>query len=494
MVKRIDSTLFAALLLALFATTATAAYAAAPAAEDVSVTVNPRLRCQTVEGWGTSLCWWAHMVGRWQDEKKIDDIVDMVVSPDKLNMNIFRYNIGGGDDPSHYSTPGNPGHMAQKGGKGIRAEMEGFKASPDAPYDWTRDAGQIKVMLKIREKRPDAIFEAFSNSPPYWMTYSGCAGGNDPGSTDNLKPEYYDAFCDYMVAVCKHMKDAYGIEFKTLEPFNESQSAWWRYLGSQEGCHFDVATQIEIIKRLYPKLKKAGLKTMISASDDTRLSLFNKALDGYLDDGKVLKYIGQLNVHTYNATDAERMTTADLVKKCGKPFWQSETGMFEKKGFLTNLNLAQKCISDMRIMKPQAWINWQVVAGDQIWGSIVSPLEPGDESYTIGKYFYVSGNISRFIKSGYVILNTDQENTLAAVSPSGKELVVCFVNVSGKDNKVKCDLSSFAVAGSADVYVTDADRNCEKGTPLPTDDKGILEFTAADQSISTFVIPVALKK
>ena len=34
-------------------------------------------------------------------------------------MNIFRYNIGGGDDPSHLD-----GHMVK--GKGKRAEMEGF--------------------------------------------------------------------------------------------------------------------------------------------------------------------------------------------------------------------------------------------------------------------------------------------------------------------------------------------------------------------------------
>lgn len=33
-------------------------------------------------------------------------------------------------------------------------------------------------MLKIIEKRPDAIFEAFSNSAPWWMTYSGCCAGN----------------------------------------------------------------------------------------------------------------------------------------------------------------------------------------------------------------------------------------------------------------------------------------------------------------------------
>ena len=89
------------------------------------------------------------------------------------------------------------------------------------------------------EKRPDAVFEAFSNSPPYWMTISGCSAGHEDPGKDNLAPSNYAAFCDYLIDVCKHYKDEYGIEFKTLEPFNEPTSRYWNYMGSQEGCHFD---------------------------------------------------------------------------------------------------------------------------------------------------------------------------------------------------------------------------------------------------------------
>ncbi len=135
-----------------------------------TVVLQPEITYQSLEGWGSSLCWWAAQVGKW-DEAKVDSIVDMLTSPDQLNMNIFRYNIGGGDDPSHAD-----GHMVK--GKGKRAEMEGFKASPEAPYDWNADAAQRKILLKIKEKSPDAVFEAFSNSAPYWMTVSGCAAGH----------------------------------------------------------------------------------------------------------------------------------------------------------------------------------------------------------------------------------------------------------------------------------------------------------------------------
>ena len=227
--------------------------------------VNPAARQQTMEGWGVSLCWWAGQCGAWTEDK-VDDLVDMLTSEDKLNYNIFRYNIGGGDHPSHYN-----GHMCN--GKGKRAEMEGFKATENSAYNWNADAAQRKVMLKLRDARKnDVVFEAFSNSAPYWMTYSGCASGNSNAAKDNLKPEYYGKFCDYLIDVCKHYKDEYGIEFKTLAPFNEPNTNYWGEKGGQEGCHFDPASQVNLIRVLYPKLKNSGLKTVISSSDGDNLS------------------------------------------------------------------------------------------------------------------------------------------------------------------------------------------------------------------------------
>ena len=241
---------------------------------------DPVLKYQKLEGWGSSLCWWAAQVGKWDDEK-IDAIVDALTSPDQLNMNIFRYNIGGGDDPSHAD-----GHMVK--GKGKRAEMEGFKSSKDADYNWNADAAQRKILLKIKDRRKDAVFEAFSNSAPYWMTYSGCSAGNDNPLEDNLKPEYYELFCRYLVDVCQYYKEHCGIEFKTLEPFNESFSNYWYNLGSQEGCHFEPETQMTIIRILYPMLQESGLPTVISASDETNLNQFLTVQKSYREAGDII--------------------------------------------------------------------------------------------------------------------------------------------------------------------------------------------------------------
>ena len=353
-----------------------------------SYIVNPTALRQKNEGWGVSLCWWANMCGKWTNNR-ITTIVNWLTSPKVLNYNIFRYNIGGGDDPENKNCT--PHHMGAEGGKGLRAEMEGFKDSSDGEYVWSRDEAQRKIMLKIKEKRPDAIFEAFSNSAPYYMTYSGCCAGNTNGLKDNLKPEYYEEFAHYLVDVCKHYKDEYGIEFKTLEPFNESQTDYWYANGAQEGCHFDVKSQIEFLKVLSPILKESGLNTIISASDETNVWQSIHAFEEYKSAG-VLDLVGQWNTHTYSGTDKDKSKIGSMARDAGKRLWMSETGD-GGEGIGGNLNMAQRLINDIRYIMPDAWMDWQYIEewSDQ-WGLVKANF--GEQTYERTKNFYVRMHFS----------------------------------------------------------------------------------------------------
>ena len=51
------------------------------------------------EGWGTSLCWWANRVG--YSDSLAQKTADVFYGNDGLRLNIARFNIGGGDNPSH---------------------------------------------------------------------------------------------------------------------------------------------------------------------------------------------------------------------------------------------------------------------------------------------------------------------------------------------------------------------------------------------------------
>ena len=53
------------------------------------------------EGWGTSFCWWPNRIG-YLDELS-EQAAKLFFDPKEgLGLNIIRYNIGGGDDPTHH--------------------------------------------------------------------------------------------------------------------------------------------------------------------------------------------------------------------------------------------------------------------------------------------------------------------------------------------------------------------------------------------------------
>ncbi len=446
--------------------------------------VNPADLRQPCEGWGVSLCWWANMCGKWSDDK-IDQLVDWLVSPTGLNYNIFRYNIGGGDDPHNANCT--PHHMGS--GKGLRAEMEGFKDYSGDSYHWERDAAQRKIMLKIKEKRPDAIFEAFSNSAPFYMTYSGCVAGAVKGGDDNLRPEFYEEFAHYLVDVCKHYKDEYGIEFLTLEPFNEPNTSYWSANGGQEGCHFGFSSQIEFLKVLAPILAESGLNTIIAASDETSVATSVAGFKEYQKAG-IMDLVGQWNTHTYTATIPARAQIGSLARSEGKRLWMSEVGS-SGTGIAGNLSLMQRLMDDVRYIMPTAWIDWQYVEekGDQ-WCTVRGSFS--GQTFERVKSYYVHQHITRFIQAGYTFVSSLNANTLAAVSPGRDSLVLVAINTDGSESTHAARILFGAPDASAiTALVTTADANLQPLSDVTLDEGGVLRYTLPSLSIATFIIPLA---
>ncbi len=454
--------------------------------DSMTYLVNPNAEFgNSFEGWGVSLCWWANMCGSWSDAK-IDEIVDWLVSPEGLNYNIFRYNIGGGDDPLNRNCT--PHHMAN--GKGLRAEMEGFKDSLNANYDWSSDAAQRKIMLKIKEKRPDAIFEAFSNSAPYYMTYSGCSSGNFSATDDNLKPEFYDEFAHYLIDVCKFYKDSLGIEFKTLEPFNEPVTNYWAANGGQEGCHFSTGEQINFLKVLSPILKASGLQTIISASDESNLGQSVIDFKDYISDGTVLDLVDQWNTHSYSGNNTNRANIRALATVYKKRLWMSEVGA-GGTGISGNLNLAQKLMNDIRYLRPEAWIDWQYIEenNDQ-WCTVNASFT--DQTYNRVKNYYVRKQLSHYVKVGYKFLSVPNDNILASLSPSKDSLTLVLLNTSNLEVHHTIDLSLFDQID----YSIEATRTSETENNTAISNFELkssqLTIALAPNSITTLVIPVGV--
>jgi len=438
-----------------------------------TVNIDPDIKYQTIEGWGASICWWGNQIGGWSEENR-NKLIEKIISPtDGLGYNIFRYNIGGGENPSH-------NHMT------AFRDMPGY-LSPNGTWNWNADANQRNVLIRLIERGKhygyDMILEAFSNSPPYWMTKSGCASGNTDGS-NNLKDDYYDDFAEYLTEVVKHYRDQWGITFRTLEPLNEPNVNWWKSNGTQEGCCFTVAAQQKIIKEVGARLKSKGLTgTTISAPDENSIDSTVASIGAY--DATTLSYISQINTHSYSGS--KRTQLRDLTKSKGKKLWQSESGPLSFTGDMmdSNIMLSQRIVKDIKEMQADAWLDWQIIDGGN-WGSIY--VNQTTQTFTLTKKFYMHSNYSRFIRPGYTIIGADNDVTLAAMSPDKKQLVIVATNAS-KTNSASFtfNLSKFEnVKSTADVYRTSSSLDLAKSS-INISSKNINDTLPA-YSINTYIV------
>ena len=437
------------------------------------VVVDPGKKYQVFEGWGTSLCWWAVKAGAWSEENR-SKLIGAIADPDTgLGYTIFRYNIGGGDQPGH-------NHL-DKGDGG--ANVPGYKPTENGDYDWTADPYQRTIALELAKRVKSPIFEAFSNSPPWWMTKSGCVSGSSDGS-DNLKSDYFDDFADYLSEVALHFKKEWGITFRTVEPFNEPSAGWWKSNGGQEGCGFKN-NQTQMIVELGKALEKKGLfpETSVSAADETNigdaLNQFNKY------SGEALSYMFQVNTHSYSGGENRaKLFNAAFAKD--KKVWQSETGPLHKSGDETiALWMAGVILADLRDMKASAWVDWQIGDPAENWRSLA--LNHSRQTFTPNARYYMHAAFSRFIRPGSRIIDSDNGNTLAALRGDGA-LVLVVRNGGSSDAKYSFDLTAFdKIGSSAKVYRFELPGSLKAQSDIAVSGKS-LSMTAPAQTITTMVI------
>ena len=394
---------------------------------------------QTVRGWGMSLAWEANVIyGGPFDKARIPDpaeqgrYMDLLYGDPArgpgLGLNVARYNIGGGDNPDPGRCPAPS--VVQPG-----ARMEGFLAEAGAQYDWSRDASQRR-MLHEAKARGATLFEAFSNSAPWWMTVSGCASGAERGGEDNLRPDAVPAFAAYLAAVVEHFRREEGIAFRSVSPLNEPDGAWWVAGGRQEGSFAGLPTQEAVVLALARAL--AGTGAVVSGTEANSMD----AMTGYLAQmgAASLDALGQVNVHQYNGTDPEALRRR--VAALGKPLWASEVGCCfsaDQSEMSGALYMADAIRTALRVLRAEVWCFWQ-----PDWGVI----DARGRRPRLLRQFYAIAQYTRFIRPGFTVLSS-QGDTLAALSPNRRRLVLVATNVRGQGAVHDIDLTAFHRPGAA---------------------------------------------
>jgi O-Glycosyl hydrolase family 30 len=531
----------------------------APIPGAVQVTTQAAYRFQ---GWGTSLAWWANVVGGWRSAPEVEDALFGIPDrehPDRLGLNVIRYDIGA--TPVLWCRPdAQPAGCAATPSRertlpvadvsqvpacrsfGAGRAMPALADGPGAAPDLGRDRNQVAVLRAALARGPRGSFalEAFANSPPWWLTVSGCPQGN-PDSTDardNLSAENYGAYADYLAGVLMAFRQG-GIVFDTLDPLNEPENPWGQdnnpytgqpfcTTGCQEGMHFGPEPPLRQTPSLGPLLAQVcealaahaigtGLSTPDGFNPSDTLALVGLA-------GPPADCLAQINTHMYDfvfpnglvpygqgisiydptGLSGGRQALSATAQALSRRLWTSEFGNGGGASDVSaGLVYSSIIAADMRWLRPTAWVNWQAVEGSGGWGLFEAPSFPSEGTLVRTKRFAALEQYARFIRPGYQILTTldpqddavhERTGTMAAMDDLDhpRRVVIVGTNAQSAARQVTYDLASLGLQhpearGTVTRYRTTGTVNVERlgSTPL-----GITSF-ADDQppaSITTYVI------
>lgn len=447
-------------------------------ADTVAIQIDPTHRFQTVQGWGTSLAWWANVLGGWSSTNK-SAVENLLFSPTSgLGLNIARYNIGAGTNPD-------PNKDMRVG-----AEVPTFEPS-SGTWDWSADANQRSILSDAQTLGVNTV-EAFVNAPPAWMTTYACTAGAPDGSA-NLPSSNYTTFANYVATIAKHFNDSWGTTFTSVSPFNEPSSAWWKCSNNQEGNHVNQADQPTIIDDVYSALRAQGLPTGVIAGEG--YSPADSLASWDATSSTIQHEVVKINTHTYSGTgDDPKLRVA--ARTSGTALWDSELGVGGTAGSVDHnditsaLQLADEITSDFTQLQADAFVYWQAVedaAGDNNYGFLKADFT-GDENYWVTKQYYAMKNYSRYIKPGSIVLQSNDGSTLAAWNPSDNSLTLVVHNDATSSRSLTYDLSKFGAVGSSATRVETSPANNAATLSPVTISGGQLSATLPAQSITSFVV------
>ena len=440
---------------------------------------------------GTDDDWKAACIGSICPAARVDDadqdanrnaLADLIYGANGLGLNIARYNIGG----SQASQPGmRPGGL-------VRSYIDAAGV-----YDWSADANQ-RWWVDAAIARGADIIEAFSNSPPWFMTISGDTRGAS-GCGDNIKSSQNDAFADYISEVVQHFRDSWGVTFRTVNPLNEPSGTWWCVTGEQEGAHVGRPQQDLLVAKVGASLAAKGLTgTGVSAPDETSPADTVTSINAYSSTGKA--GIDQINSHTYGGSTADKTNLRNLATRLGKRLWMSEvdgsSGSHNHKAIAPGMWMAARITEDINYIKPDAWIQWQVIEDEanmvrinQNWGLVHADMEGSSQAYYLTKKYYVMGNYTRFIRPGDQIISSgNNARSVAAYDPEAGELVIVTYNNTTKSVSMNYNLANFSTAtGPATPHRTSATENLVTLSSIAVTGKAFSASLPAN-SVTTFVL------
>jgi O-glycosyl hydrolase len=481
-------------------------------APGVTITVNPARTYQTIAHFGASDAWSCQFVGQWPDAKR-NAIADLLFSRDTLaggqpkgiGLSMWRFNIGAGT-------------AEQGSGSGIGDEWRRAESflTPDATYDWNKQAGQVWFLQAARQ-RSVPHFLAFPNSPPVQFTLNG--KGFASNSVPNLSAEKFDQYGQFMANVVAGIQTKTGVTFDYVSPVNEPQWDWSD--GGQEGTPYFNNQIAGITRSLSQALTAKGLSTKISIAEAGQIDflygdngrqgkgtqitgLFDKTSADYV--GNLSNLVPAIGYHSYFTTspygDAVKKRQQVATTAAGQSnlaTWMSEycilgdnngeiNGSGKDLGIDPAIYIAKVIHNDLVNANVSAWHWWLAITPYNYKdGLIYIDKNKADGNYQPSKMLWALGNFSRFIRPGAVRVNVElgQSSTgllASSYKNTNGQLVTVLIN-PGADAQTVSAVNPTGQAQKLAVYTTSATADLAKSELAKSTDT----LTVPGKSIVTLV-------
>lgn len=372
---------------------------------DVSLRVQPRKTYQTLTGFGASACWWAQDVGKSANAEKT---AKLLFSPEGLGLNIYRYNLGGGEKE-------NPNSRI-RGNRATESFYVFNERTGQWEFDFTRDAAAQRMLeLALSYGCVDTVV-LFANSPHWSLTRTGQATGGTEEFFSNLPPENYQAFADYCIAAARYFIEK-GVPVKYLSPINEPQWSWGGGWVGQEGCHYETDEILALMQVFARAIKASGLNVKLMAPESGNMSEDTVNWFAMLAaDPEVSEVLGSLAYHSYwtdgNAhvkytfgqTMAEQAYpyTVDMTEWCELPL---EHDIDDFGGAVRTASVINQDILLANANSWSAWTgvnNWDAKDDGTFWSDGLLAMNDDASDVRIAKRYYALAHFSKFIPAGSV--------------------------------------------------------------------------------------------
>ena len=436
---------------------------------------------QTIRHFGASDAWSMQTIGLWTDTTEQAKIADWLFSmetdaqgqPQGIGLSLWRFNLGAGSAEQGRASQIN---------RSTRTECFLQK---DGTYDWSRQAGQRRI-LRLAKERGVPHFLAFLNSPPVYFTQNGLATNTGRDGTLNLRDDSYHHFATFMATALKGLETHDGIHFDYLCPVNEPDGHWNWQGPKQEGSPATNREIARLAREASRALQQQGLTTqvLVDESSDLRCllgvymtdwqrgntirTLFTKdSTQTYLGDTPQVPRL--ILGHSYWTNTPVpymkriRQQLRDTCRHYGIRFWQSELCIMQNDEEIgggggydftmkTALYVARVIHHDLCYADAESWSWWRACGGDYKDGLIrvyehtgrhSGDSTPEKPQARDSRLLWALGNYSRFVRPGAVRYDIEGPEDpygvmVSAYRNADGRWVVVALNYGDKEAEMTC--------------------------------------------------------